>query len=93
MDAIFWDQKNSGDLVYKYPINDIRLGSVLTVRDSQEAYFFKSGVLCDKFTAGRHTLSTQNLPILNRIINIPTGGQSTFMAEVWFVSKLEKRNI
>lgn len=93
LDSIFWDQENANELVYKYPKNGITLGCVLTVRESQEAYFFKNGVLCDKFTAGRHVLSTQNLPILNKLVNLPSGGQSTFLAEVWFVSKLEKRNM
>lgn len=93
LDSIFWDQENANELVYKYPKNGITLGSVLTVRESQEAYFFNNGVLCDKFSAGRHVLSTQNLPILNKIVNLPSGGQTTFLAEVWFVSKLEKRNI
>lgn len=93
LDSIFWDQGSGNELVYKYPNNGITLGCVLTVRESQEAYFFKNGVLCDKFTAGRHVLSTQNLPILNKIINLPSGGQTTFLAEVWFVSKLEKRNM
>lgn len=93
LDSIFWDQENANELVYKYPKNGITLGCVLTVRESQEAYFFKNGVLCDKFTAGRHVLSTQNLPILNKIVNLPSGGQTTFLAEVWFVSKLEKRNL
>ena len=93
LDSIFWDQENASELVYKYPKNGITLGSVLTVRESQEAYFFKNGVLCDKFTAGRHTLSSQNLPILNKLVNLPSGGQTTFLTEVWFVSKLEKRNM
>lgn len=93
LDSIFWDQANPTELVYKYPKSGITLGSVLTVRESQEAYFFKNGVLCDKFTAGRYTLTSQNLPILNKIVNLPSGGKTTFMAEIWFVSKLEKRNV
>ena len=93
LDSIFWDQNNQAELVYKYPKNDITLGSILTVRESQEAYFFKNGVLCDKFKAGRHQLSSQNLPLLNKIINLPSGGQSTFLAEVWFISKLENRSL
>lgn len=67
LDSIFWDQGNANELVYKYPKNGITLGCVLTVRESQEAYFFKNGVLCDKFTAGRHVLSTQNLPLQTRL--------------------------
>lgn len=93
LDSIYWDQKDARELVYKYPNNNITLGCVLTVRESQEAYFFRNGVLCDKFTAGRHVLTTQNLPILNKLVNLPSGGETTFLAEVWFVSKLEKRNM
>lgn len=91
--SIYWEQEDREELVYKFPFNNISLGSVLTVNESQEALFFKSGVLCDTFGAGRHILSTANLPVLNKLINLPSGGESTFMAEVWFVSKLEKRNM
>lgn len=91
--SIYWEQENREDLVYKFPFNNINLGSVLTVNESQEALFFKSGVLCDTFGAGRHTLSTANLPVLNKLVNLPSGGDTTFMAEVWFVSKLDKRNM
>ena len=91
--SIYWEQENREDLVYKFPFNNISLGSVLTVNESQEALFFKSGVLCDTFGAGRHTLSTANLPVLNKLVNLPSGGDTTFMAEVWFVSKLDKRNM
>ncbi len=91
--SIYWEQEDREELVYKFPFNNISLGSILTVNESQEALFFKSGVLCDTFGAGRHTLSTANLPVLNKLINLPSGGESTFLAEVWFVSKLEKRNM
>ena len=91
--SIYWEQENREDLIYKFPFNNISLGSVLTVNESQEALFFKSGVLCDTFGAGRHTLSTANLPVLNKLVNLPSGGDTTFMAEVWFVSKLDKRNM
>ena len=91
--SIYWEQSNQEELVYKFPFNNVTLGSVLTVNESQEAFFFKSGVLCDSFTSGRHVLSSSNLPILQKLINIPSGGETTFMAEVWFVSKLNKRNL
>ena len=91
--SIYWEQEDREELVYKFPFNNISLGSVLTVNESQEALFFKSGVLCDTFGAGRHTLSTANLPVLNKLVNLPSGGDTTFMAEVWFVSKLDKRNM
>lgn len=91
--SIYWEQVDADTLVYLFPFKDITTGSVLTVNDSQEAYFYKNGTLYDKFESGRHVLSTSNLPLLNKIINIPSGGESTFKANVWYVSKLEKRNL
>lgn len=91
--SIYWEQDNQEELVYKFPFNNITTGSVLTVNESQEAFFYKSGMLCDSFTAGRHVLSSANLPILQKLINLPSGGDTTFTAEIWFVSKLDKRNM
>lgn len=93
INSIYWNQDTSDTLVYLFPSKDITLGSVLTVHDGQEAYFYKNGTLCDRFTPGRHVLSTSNIPILQRIVNLPSGGESTFKASVWFVSKLENRNL
>ena len=91
--SIYWEQAGQDELVYKFPFNDVTTGSVLTVNESQEAFFYKSGQLCDSFTAGRHVLSKANLPVLQKLINLPSGGETTFTAEVWFVSKLHKRNM
>lgn len=46
--SIYWNQNPDGALVYLFPFQDVTLGSVLTVNDSQEAYFYKNGSLCDK---------------------------------------------
>ena len=91
--SIYWEQTDREQLVYKFPFNNVTMGSVLTVNDSQEAFFFKSGTLCDSFTSGRHVLSSANLPVLQKLINLPSGGDTTFTAEIWFISKLDKRNM
>ena len=91
--SIYWEQTDREQLVYKFPFNNVTMGSVLTVNDSQEAFFFKSGALCDSFTSGRHVLSSVNLPVLQKLINLPSGGDTTFTAEIWFISKLDKRNM
>ena len=41
--SIYWEQNNQEELVYKFPFNNLTLGSVLTVNESQEAFFFKNG--------------------------------------------------
>ena len=60
----------------------------LVVQESQEAILFRDGQALDLFGPGRHTLSTDNIPLLRRLINLPTGGETPFKAHVWFVNKL-----
>jgi hypothetical protein len=59
----------------------------LIVHESQSAILFKDGKRLDVFGAGRHALSTNNIPLLNKLVNLPFGGKSPFAAEVWFVNR------
>ena len=77
-----------GILIAKFPSSDLRLGSQLVVHPGQTAIFVKGGAICDEFESGTYTLKTDNIPLLNKLINIPFGGNSPFQAEVWFVNKL-----
>ena len=72
---------------WKYPNTELGTWTQLIVNESQEAILFKSGMACDVFGAGRHTLDTKNLPLLNKIINLPFGGRSPFTAEVWYINR------
>lgn len=72
---------------WKYPNSELGTWTQLIVNESQEAILLKGGKVCDVFRAGRHTLSTQNIPILNKIVNLPFGGLSPFSAEVWFINR------
>lgn len=81
--------KYEGDadtLVFKHPIEDFNLGSQLIVHESQEAIFFKDGQALDAFGPGRHTLETQQLPLLEKAYKLPTDTEGTFHAEVYFVN-------
>ena len=87
LDVIKYDGENDRDwLIYKYPKSDLVLGSQLIVNQSQLALFYKSGEVADVFSAGTYTLKTGNLPLLNRLVNLPFGKQSPFSAEVYFVN-------
>ncbi|HBL25977.1 MAG TPA: virion core protein (lumpy skin disease virus), partial [Acidobacteria bacterium] len=64
----------------------IRLGSQLIVEESQQAVFFRDGKALDTFGPGRHTLATQNIPVLASVFGLPFGGESPFQAAVVFVA-------
>lgn len=88
--------KYEGDnstFIWKHPCEDFNTTTQLIVHESQEAVFFANGQILDVFGAGRHTLETQNIPLIRRIVNIPTGGKSAFHCEVYFVNKTEQMAI
>lgn len=91
-DIIKYEGDNS-TFVWKHPCEDFNTTTQLIVHESQEAIFFLNGQALDLFGPGRHTLETQNIPLLRRIINIPTGGESAFHCEVYFINKTEQMAI
>lgn len=84
----FFDQ--SGEImVARVPYEgsaEMKLGSQLIVQESQTAIFFRDGQALDGFQAGRHTLSTQNIPLLGKFIGAAFGGKSPFRSYVYFVA-------
>jgi membrane protease subunit (stomatin/prohibitin family) len=84
------------ELVYKWRTDKaddkIVMGAQLIVNESQEALFFKEGQALDLLGPGTHTLSTKNLPLLQKLVNLPFGGQTPFAAEVWFINRTARLN-
>lgn len=83
------------DIIWKFPYENITTGARLIVNQSQEAIFLRNGAVCDVFgpNAEGHRLSTNNLPLLQKLVNLPFGGNTPFAAEVWFVNLTAKRNL
>lgn len=78
------------EFVWKFPSNDLKIGTQVIVNPAQSAFFIKGGVILDEFTNGTHTIKTENIPLLNSIINLPFGGNSPFQAEIWYVNLISK---
>jgi membrane protease subunit (stomatin/prohibitin family) len=83
---------NSGKTMVKRMPDDgsteIKWGAQLTVRESQEAVFFRDGKALDVFKVGRHVLETQNIPLIGKwVTSFGYGPNSPFRAEVYFVGK------
>jgi membrane protease subunit (stomatin/prohibitin family) len=78
-------------LVRRVPENgqlEVKWGSQLTVRESQEAVFFRDGQALDVFGPGRHVLKTQNIPVIGKwVTSFGYGPTSPFRAEVVFVGR------
>jgi membrane protease subunit (stomatin/prohibitin family) len=81
------------ELVWKFPSEKLTIGAQLIVNQSQEAVFVKGGAVADVFGPGTHTLSANNIPILQKLVNLPFGGNTPFTAEVWYVNKTVRRNL
>lgn len=77
-------------LVFKYPSEGLVLGAQLIVQEGQVAIFVKGGMVCDVFYSGTYTLTTENLPILRTVVNLPFGGSSPFSAEIYFINTATK---
>lgn len=85
-DIIKYEGDNS-TFIWKHPREDFNSMTQLIVHESQEAIFFMNGQALDLFGAGRHTLETQNIPKLGRLINRTTNGETPFHCEVYFINK------
>lgn len=78
---------------FRFPETNLSTYTQLIVQESQEAILFSKGQLVGKFGPGKHTLNTENLPVLRSMFGFPFGGKNPFTAEVWFVNKLQPYNI
>ncbi len=93
IDRVKSDARDDTVLVEKSPHEDLSIGTQLIVNQSQEALLVKDGVALDLFGPGRHTLATDNIPLIRNLVNLPFGGRTPFTAEVWFINKTAKRDL
>ncbi|MEM0014845.1 MAG: SPFH domain-containing protein [Thermofilum sp.] len=85
--VIEWVNPGPDDILWMYPYEDIRWGSVLVVHEYETAVFMRDGKIYDVLPPGRHVLTTQNLPLLTRAFNLIMGyGETPFKARVVFIS-------
>jgi len=85
--VIEWVGAREGDIVWKYPEEEIAWGDNLIVHEYEAAVFFRDGKAYDVFRAGRHVLSTLNVPLLTRVFSKLAGfNKVPFRATIVFVS-------
>ena len=91
-DIIKYEGDNS-TFIWKHPCEDFNYFTQLIVHENQEAIFFMNGQALDLFGPGRHTLETQNIPLIGKVLNKATGDKTPFHCEVYFINKTEQMNI
>jgi excisionase family DNA binding protein len=87
IDVIEWTDDSRDTLSYRFPDDDkaIKNGAQLIVRESQVVQFVYLGQFGDTFTPGKHSLTTDNIPILTRLASWKYGFNSPFKADVYYV--------
>ncbi len=85
--VIEWKNPEANDILWRHPEEEITWGAQLIVHEYEVAVFFRDGKAYDVFEAGRHTLTTLNLPLLTGILSRIAGyGEKPFKATVIFIS-------
>lgn len=81
-------QYDGGDhiLIWKHHIEDFNFGSQLIVHDGQEAIFFRNGRALNTFGPGRHSLVTNQLPLLEKFYKLPAETEAVLQSEVYFIN-------
>ena len=87
LEIIEWTDDSRDTLCYRFPDDDkaIKRGAQLIVRESQTVQFVYVGEFGDTFGPGKHTLQTDNIPILTKLKGWKYGFESPFKADVYFV--------
>ncbi len=88
IEIIEWTDDSRDTLSFRWPDNDkeIKNGAQLIVRESQVAQFVYLGQFGDTFEPGKHTLTTDNIPVLTTLKGWKYGFNTPFKADVYYVS-------
>jgi excisionase family DNA binding protein len=88
LEVIEWTDDSRDTLSYRFPEEDkaIKNGAQLIVRESQVVQFVYLGEFGDTFGPGKHTLTTDNIPVLTKLKSWKYGFNSPFKADVYYVT-------
>ncbi|TAE77020.1 MAG: helix-turn-helix domain-containing protein [Verrucomicrobia bacterium] len=88
LEIMEWQDDSRDTIAWRFPDDDkaIKNGAQLIVRESQIAQFLYLGQFGDTFGPGKHSLATDNIPVLTTLAGWKYGFQSPFKADVYFVN-------
>ena len=88
IEIIEWTDDSRDTLSYRFPDEDkaIKNGAQLIVRESQTVQFVYLGEFGDTFGPGKHTLTTDNIPVLTKLKSWKYGFNVPFKADVYYLN-------
>ncbi len=88
IDVIEWTDDSRDTLTWRFPDEDkaIKNGAQLIVRESQAVQFMYLGEFGDLFGPGKHTLTTDNIPVLTKLKSWKYAFNVPFKADVFYVT-------
>ncbi|MGE0812526.1 MAG: SPFH domain-containing protein [Vicinamibacterales bacterium] len=88
VEIIEWTDDSRDTISWRFPDDDreIKNGAQLIVRESQTVQFVYLGEFGDTFGPGKHSLTTNNIPVLTQLKSWKYGFESPFKADVYFVN-------
>jgi excisionase family DNA binding protein len=88
LEIIEWQDDSRDTLSWRFPDEDreIKRGAQLIVRESQTCQFVYLGQFGDLFGAGKHSLVTDNIPVLSTLKGWKYGFESPFKADIYYVN-------
>jgi membrane protease subunit (stomatin/prohibitin family) len=88
IDVIEWTDDSRDTLSYRFPDEDkaIKNGAQLIVRESQVVQFMYLGQFGDTFQPGKHSLTTDNIPVLTKLQSWKYLFNSPFKADVFYIT-------
>lgn len=86
IEKVSWDTAGAEDIAYRFPNLSLKYGSQVIVKENQWAVFFRDGKAYDVFGPGRHTITSNNVPLLTAAIQKLGIIGEIFNCEVIYVS-------
>ncbi|HII85569.1 TPA: SPFH domain-containing protein, partial [Candidatus Bathyarchaeota archaeon] len=91
IEKVAWDYAGPEDIAYRFPKLNLKYGSQVIVKENQWAVFFRDGKAYDVFGPGRHTITSNNIPLLTAALQKLKLIGDIFECEVIYVSNSQFR--
>ena len=91
VERVAWDYAGPEDMAYRFPKLSLKYGSQVIVMENQWAVFFRDGKAYDVFGPGRHTITSNNVPLLTDLLQKLQLIGDIFDCEIIFVTNTQFR--